>query len=425
MSIQNDGFTKDPGGSGGGSFTPPTGSGFVKVTGGVLDTASSSLSATETSVPQWGGTAGGSANTYTITTTPQITDLVAGLTVSFKVGTSKGNTGASTLDVGDVAARGPKALQIEGAALGTGRLVAGGTYDARYDGAAWQVATGATGATGAAGATGATGSAGAAGSNGATGATGATGPAGPAVALSSVSGTDTITATASGVTMAAGMLFGLIPANTNTGGTTNLNINSAGNARVYKSDGATDPLAGDLVAGRMHIVEWTGVHYRILSPGWNFPLQVQNSVTFYSFSASSPGASLPYVGRDGFGGSRLNNSYQVALTIGDVSRLTTYDNGTRVNSAGTTVAGTTFVTISAIPGSYLNRVRVMVIEMGSVELEWDGTTLTAYNASNANLVAAASASAGQVAFRVSGGNLQASNNTGSSKTMAGPLYEYL
>lgn len=47
MSIQNDGFTKDPGGSGGGSFTPPTGSGFVKVTGGVLDTASSSLGATD------------------------------------------------------------------------------------------------------------------------------------------------------------------------------------------------------------------------------------------------------------------------------------------------------------------------------------------------------------------------------------------
>lgn len=47
MPIQSDGFTKDPGGSGGGSFTPPTGSGFVKVTGGVLDTASSSLGATE------------------------------------------------------------------------------------------------------------------------------------------------------------------------------------------------------------------------------------------------------------------------------------------------------------------------------------------------------------------------------------------
>jgi hypothetical protein len=58
--------------------------------------------------------------------------------------------------------------------------------------------------------------------------------------------------------------------------------------------------------------------------------------------------------------------------------------------------------------------------MGSAILDWDGTTLTKL-AGATTLVAASSAGGTEVAFRVSGGNLQASNGTGSTKTASNPL----
>ena len=246
---------------------------------------------------------------------------------------------------------------------------------------------------------------------------GASGVAGSSsvVNLTSISGTDTITATASGVTMAAGMIFALIPANTNTGGATNLNINAVGNARIYKADGSSDPLGGDLISGRMHLLEWTGVHYRLLAPGIALPQMVQNYIAFYGFSTGSPGGAVGYVGRDWWGGIRLNNGYQAALTINDVNRFIVYDTGADLTSIGIAVANTTFTTIRALSFSPC-RVTVFVVGLGSAELFWDGSTLSVWKSlADTNIVAAASAASNEVAWRMNGTNLQASNNTGSSK----------
>lgn len=100
MPIQSDGFTKDPGGSGGGSFTPPTGSGFVKVTGGVLDTASSSLGATDILAAIAGiaincGTSTGTANALAIASAVDVaTSFTAGRFYLAKANLA--NSGATT-----------------------------------------------------------------------------------------------------------------------------------------------------------------------------------------------------------------------------------------------------------------------------------------------------------------------------------------
>lgn len=90
-----------------------------------------------------------------------------------------------------------------------------------------------------------------------------TGPAGPAVALTSISGTNTIVATATGVTLAAGMVFSLIPANSITGATT-LNINSGGGLAIKQANGTTALVTGDLVAGQAQLVHYDGTLFRLV-----------------------------------------------------------------------------------------------------------------------------------------------------------------
>lgn len=77
-----------------------------------------------------------------------------------------------------------------------------------------------------------------------------------------------------------------------------------------------------------------------------------------------------------------------------------------------TSVGTTFTTIASLAGVIQALIVVNVCingstGKGSTTLAWDGTTLTQVNTSDATLVVAGSAAAGQTAFRVSAGNLQA------------------
>lgn len=91
----------------------------------------------------------------------------------------------------------------------------------------------------------------------------------------------------------------------------------------------------------------------------------------------------------------------------------------RIQCATTAVAGATFVTIASVSGIAQGQIFAVVTGMGSIIMDWDGTTLTKL-AGATTLVVAGSAGGTEVAFRVSGGNLQASNGTGASKNVGCP-----
>jgi hypothetical protein len=79
----------------------------------------------------WGGTSGtSSGTTYTATPSPAFTSYVAGMTIKFK--TDAQNTGASTINVNSLGAKGLK--DKEGSALVGGELKSGSIYTATYDG---------------------------------------------------------------------------------------------------------------------------------------------------------------------------------------------------------------------------------------------------------------------------------------------------
>ena len=85
------------------------------------------------------------------------------------------------------------------------------------------------------------------------------------VTLSSVSGTDTITATcAPAITAyAAGQFFTFVSAGANTGAVT-LNINSLG-AKAVTKEGATALAAGDIAAGAVVCVEYDGTRFQLVA----------------------------------------------------------------------------------------------------------------------------------------------------------------
>lgn len=92
----------------------------------------------------------------------------------------------------------------------------------------------------------------------------------------------------------------------------------------------------------------------------------------------------------------------------------------RARSAPTAVANATWTTITSQTGIVQGLQFALVSGMGSILMDWDGTTLTKL-AGAATLVVAGSAGGTEVAFRVSGGNLQASNGTGASKDVSNPF----
>lgn len=82
----------------------------------------------------WGGTAGGTANAFTLTPSPASTSYVTGQAYQFiAVGS---NTGAATVNV---SALGAKAVQYEGAALTGSEILSGKLYSIRYDGTQFQL----------------------------------------------------------------------------------------------------------------------------------------------------------------------------------------------------------------------------------------------------------------------------------------------
>lgn len=136
-------------------------------------------------------------------------------------------------------------------------------------------------------------------------------------------------------------------------------------------------------------------------------LSCSGPLTFSSTSSPTMG-----MGRDGLGNLGIVSTWALNITApGGTSVFGTFD----VQQTAVAVANTTFTTVRSVTFSPC-RISVFVYGVGGAELYWDGTTLSVWKSlADTNVVAAASAGAGEVAWRMSGTNLQASNNTGSSK----------
>lgn len=266
---------------------------------------------------------------------------------------------------------------------------------------------------------GATGATGAAGSTGATGATGATGPAGPVIALSSVSGTNTITATATGVTLAAGMLIGLTPTGTNTGATT-LNINSGGAINVRRYDGSTALASGDLASGKSYLLLYDGTVFRLLGIPDSCMRQGTNNVQtslIYGLSALEIGPQSDSLSIAIFGSLNAHGTCAELSIWGNSN--SSYLGAMKQKCAGITRPsdGTWTNAYSLADGAHHGDFYVYdSLGDGYAEIPINSTTLGTIvdGASGVTHVAAGSAGASNVAWRINSGWLQI--NVGTSVT---------
>ena len=93
--------------------------------------------------------------------------------------------------------------------------------------------------------------------------------------LGTVSGTDTITASATPAVASyvAGMRFTFIVAVTNTGPVT-ININGVGAIAIKRLDGVTALVAGDFIAGQIVMIQYDGTNFQMLTPSGTLPANI-------------------------------------------------------------------------------------------------------------------------------------------------------
>lgn len=131
-----DGINASVAKDGSNAFTGNADLGSNKITlmaDGTALTDGATMKNVQNGAPMWGSTAGGSANTYTITLSPAITAYAVGQRFIFKVDAAKGATGASTLNVNGAGAKSIK-KETTPDALGVGDMPAGHVCEVIYDG---------------------------------------------------------------------------------------------------------------------------------------------------------------------------------------------------------------------------------------------------------------------------------------------------
>lgn len=204
-------------------------------------------------------------------------------------------------------------------------------------------------------------------------------------------------------------------------------ISTVANAAVPKStvDAKGDLLVGTAndTVGRLAVgsngqvltadsAEATGAKWATVSATDSTKLPLAGGTMTGALTFSSTSSPTMGMGRDGWGNLGIVSTWALNITApGGTSVVGTFD----VQQTAVAVANTTFTTVRSVFFSPC-RISVFVAGVGGAELYWDGTTLSVWKGlADTNVVAAASAGAGEVAWRMSGTNLQASNNTGSSK----------
>ena len=178
--------------------------------------------------------------------------------------------------------------------------------------------------------------------------------------LNSVSGADTITATASPTlaAYAAGQMFYFVAAGDNTTSVT-LNIDALG-AKAVTRDGSTALVAADIKSGEVIVVVYDGTRFQVVSQ-----LNSAGDARFANVSIASSlyvGGVSTFVGNAGFS---ANVSIASALSVGGVAAIT----------GATTIGGNLTLNGGTANGVlYLNGSKVAT--SGSA-LVFDGSTLTA------------------------------------------------
>lgn len=239
----------------------------------------------------------------------------------------------------------------------------------------------------------------------------------------------------------------ILELNHNGGASATVNVSGLGAKPIYKVVDKTTGVAAPLTALNIQTAMVVLLVYRTaaggyfeLISGWlldSADIPSTLGATTFSGDVTRVGGGLKSGSPNSYswlaGGDGLNSGSGAIVVAGGINNVT-YPGGIYLipgNIAGATVdaydknsakrlqvqedgvailspviaAGTTFTTICAITGNQSLRVAT-VTGKGSILLEWDGTTLTKL-AGVASLVVAGSAGAGETAFRVSGGNLQA------------------
>ena len=232
--------------------------------------------------------------------------------------------------------------------------------------------------------------------------------------LNSVSGADTITATASPTlaAYAAGQMFYFVATGDNTTSVT-LNIDALG-AKAVTRDGSTALVAADIKSGEVIVVVYDGTRFQVVSQ-----LNSAGDARFANVSIASSlyvGGVSTFVGNAGFS---ANVSIASALSVGGVAAITgattiggnltlsggtangvAYLNGSKVVTSGSALVfdGTNFGLGTASPANYANYRNLAIsgttggnIDMlsGSTKvgnLFNDGTNFYAYNAIAGSLV---------------------------------------
>jgi hypothetical protein len=187
--------------------------------------------------------------------------------------------------------------------------------------------------------------------------------------LTSVSGTDTITAVGAPVVAAyaAGQMFYFVATGDNTGAVT-LNIDSLG-AKAVTRDGSVALAAGDIKSGEVVVVVYDGTRFQVVSQ-----LNSAGDARFANVSIASSlyvGGVSTFVGNAGFS---ANVSIASALSVGGVAAITgattiggnltlnggtangvLYLNGSKVATSGTAlVFDGTNLGLSCTPSSFAN-----------------------------------------------------------------------
>jgi hypothetical protein len=185
--------------------------------------------------------------------------------------------------------------------------------------------------------------------------------------LTSVSGTDTITAVGAPVVAAyaAGQMFYFVATGDNTGAVT-LNIDSLG-AKAVTRDGSVALAAGDIKSGEVVVVVYDGTRFQVVSQ-----LNSAGDARFANVSIASSlyvGGVSTFVGNAGFS---ANVSIASALSVGGVAAIT----------GATTIGGNLTLNGGTANGVlYLNGSKVAT--SGSA-LTFDGTNLGVGSAAGAN-----------------------------------------
>lgn len=425
-----------------------------------LNQYATAVNALERGAPYWAGDSAGGTTAYTASVTPAITSNTAGTLVNLRMNAT--NTGASTLAVNGLAAL---PIRSKNAALGGGELVAGAAYTFLCDGTYWHV-IGVAGS-GSSNASTAFSSGQVPLARGGTGAdlsaTGGTGQvlkqstSGGAITVGALTYTDVGAAASTHTHAASDITSGTLAlarggtgANLSaTGGTGQvLKQNTAGGAITVGTLTYTD--VGAAAASHTHaasdITSGTIASARLGSGTADATTYLRGDGT-WSTVAASDATKLPLAGGTMTG--KLNFGADVTIgnevAIGQVSgalQLASGGGGSIFFRQAGTLSGllgtigtvlraspvavatggawTTIASLASLASQAQGHFIAIVTGMGSIHMDWDGTTLSKL-AGASTLVVAGSAGGTEVAFRVSGGNLQASNGTGASKNVSCPL----